>query len=487
MKIRTLFGIDSDVEISSLTMDSRSAGPGAAFFCVTGATSDGHDYAPDALRNGAACIVHSRPLPQMPTDAVLVRVPDVQTALNQAAHTFYGKPSEHMTVFGVTGTNGKTTVATLLSELRSHWHPTGYIGTIANQYNHALSNQPHTTPDAIRLHRMLRKMRDDNLTGVAMEVSSHGLVQHRVDSVDFDIAIMTNLTHEHLDYHHTMEAYLEAKGLLFRLLKPDGVAILNRDDPSCDPLAARTRARVVTYGIDSDADYRARDLDLAGDGTRFWLDHAGQSFEVRTNLVAAFNISNLLSVIAALHETGIPLSSLLPRVQSLGQVDGRIERVERGQPFRVIVDYAHTPDGFEKIMAYAQVIRGTGRVIAVFGAAGRRDTTKRPLLGRIADRFCDRILLTEEDNRDEDPAAIADQIRSGIRNASTQFVPDRATAIRQALAEATPGDVVLILAKGSETFLDREGRSDPYEGDVAVAKTALSSMGFHVLGDMEPG
>ena len=487
MKIRELFGVDSDIDIVSLTMDSRSAGPGSAFFCVTGATADGHDYALSAAKNGAACIVHARPIPDMPAGVMQVQVPDVYAALNQAAHVFHGKPSEHMTVFGVTGTNGKTTVATLLSNLRSLWHPTGYIGTIANQYNHALSNQPHTTPDAIRLHRMLQVMLDDGLTGVAMEVSSHGLVQHRVDSVDFTVAVMTNLTHEHLDYHGTMDAYLEAKSHLFRLLKPEGVAILNRDDPSCDRLAAATRARVVTYGIEHDADYRARDLDLAADGTRFVLDYGGQSFEVVTNLVAAFNISNLLAVIAALHETGIPLSSLLPRVQSLEQVEGRIERIDQGQPFQVIVDYAHTPDGFEKIMTYAQAIRGDGRVTAVFGAAGRRDTIKRPLLGRIADRYCDQILLTEEDNRDENPVTIADEIRSGIRRAETRFVPDRATAIRRALSEAAPGDVVLILAKGSETFLDRDHRSDPYDGDVAVAKQALTGMGYQGLSGEESG
>ncbi len=481
MTIRELFGTGSEAQVTSLAMDSRVVTPGSAFFCIVGATSDGHRYAGDAADRGAVCIVHSSPLADRRAGVVYIYADDVVSALNEAASAFFGRPSEHMTVFGVTGTNGKTTVASVIREVYSAFCPTGYIGTIANGYNHAPDNQPHTTPDAIRLNAILRHMLDDGLRAVAMEVSSHGLVQRRVDGIDFDVAIMTNLTHEHLDYHVTMDNYLEAKALLFRSLKPSAVAVLNRDDPSCDRLAAATRARVVTYGIDSEADYRADHLELFPAGSRFRLVHRGQSYRVETNLSAGFNISNLLAVLAAIHETGIPLADLVPLVASLSQVEGRIERIDQGQPFHVVVDYAHTPDGFDKIFAYARAIRGTGRVLAVFGAAGRRDTEKRPVLGRIADSTCDCIVLTEEDCRNEDPEIIAASIRTGIERADTLFIRDRRDAIRHALRSARPGDVVLLLAKGNEKFLDRDDRSDPYDGDVDVAKAILSELGHQAL------
>nr|MBP7402360.1 UDP-N-acetylmuramoyl-L-alanyl-D-glutamate--2,6-diaminopimelate ligase [Clostridia bacterium] len=460
MTIRELFGTGPDIQVASLATDSRLVEPGSVFFCVTGATVDGHRFASGAADRGAVCIVHSSPLDDRRDGTFYLRTDDVTAALNTAASAFYGHPSRRMTVFGVTGTNGKTTVATVLRELYSAVCPTGYIGTIANQYNHAPDNQPHTTPDCIRLHRILHDMLTDGLGAVAMEVSSHGLVQRRVDSIDFDVAIMTNLTHEHLDYHHTMEEYLEAKAMLFRMLKPDAVAVLNADDPSCAALAAATRARVVTYSLGTKADYEVRGLDLMPTGSRFRLLHAGTEHAVETNLSAAFNVSNLLAVLAAIHETGIPLERLIPLVRNLSQVEGRIERIDQGQPFHVIVDYAHTPDGFEKIFEYARAIRNGGRILAVFGSAGKRDTEKRPLLGEIADASCDRIILTEEDCRNEDPSRIAESIRSGITRAETSFIPDREAAIRQALKEAQSGDIVLILAKGNEKFMDREDRSD---------------------------
>ena len=478
MTIRELFGVDSDVQITSLAIDSRSVVPGAAFFCIEGAVSDGHRYAGDAADRGAACIVHMRPLDERREGVVYISTGDTVTALNRAASDFNGRPSERMTLFGVTGTNGKTTIASVIRDLYSPFCPTGYIGTIANAYNHALDNQPHTTPDAIRLHAMFRRMAEDGLRAVSMEVSSHGLVQRRVESVDFDIAIMTNLTHEHLDYHVNMDRYLAAKALLFQQLKPSAVAVLNRDDASCDALAAVTKARVATYGMESEADYTAADIELFPSGSRFRLIHRDISLWVETNLTARFNISNLLAALAAVHEAGIPLECLVPLTRNIPQVEGRIEHIAQGQPFHVIVDYAHTPDGFEKIFDYAKAIQGSGKILAVFGAAGRRDTEKRPLLGRIADRVCDRIILTQEDHRDEDPENIANSIRTGISNSDTVFILDRYAAIRYALSIAQPGDIVLILAKGNEKFLDRDDRSDPYIGDMEAAKEILAMMGF---------
>ena len=481
MTLRELFGMDNDTPVTSLAMDSRAVVPGSVFFCMEGAAIDGHRYAGDAADRGAACIVHARPIEDRREGVAYLQTGDVPAALGRAAADFHGRPSERMTVFGVTGTNGKTTIASVIQELYSPFCPTGYIGTISNSYNHALDNQPHTTPDAIRLHAILRRMLDDGLRAVAMEVSSHGLVQRRVETVDFDVAIMTNLTHEHLDYHVTLERYLEAKSILFRMLKPTAVAILNADDPSCTMLSAVTRARTVTYGIDSEADYRADGLVLHPSGSRFQLHYQGEAHAVETNLTAKFNVSNLVAAMAAIHETGIPLEALVPLVKKISQVEGRIERIDQGQPFHVIVDYAHTPDGFEKIFAYAEAIRGSGDIVAVFGAAGRRDTEKRPVLGSIADRHCRRIILTEEDCRNEDPSVIAGSIRQGIKTADTEFIRDRYEAVRRALSIAKPGDVVLVLAKGNEKYLDRDDRTDPYAGDVDAARQILADMGYPAL------
>lgn len=303
--IRDLFGTDSDVQITSLAIDSRKAVPGSVFFCIPGQTVDGHKFAASAVKNGAVCVVHSAELEAYSDAVVYVRVPDVTAALNTAASEFYGNPSRSMAVYGVTGTNGKTSIACILKDVLDRFTKAGYIGTIANKYNIVHDNSPHTTPDAVTLHSILHEMKKDGLDAVAMEVSSHGLEQHRVDSIDFDVAIFTNLTHEHLDFHKTMENYLRAKAKLFEMLTPDKTAVLNTDDKlSFEYLKNCTKAKVLTYSVCADADYKAENIVLNPQFTSFDLRFGGKTYPVVTNLVAMFNVHNLLAAIAALHNGG---------------------------------------------------------------------------------------------------------------------------------------------------------------------------------------
>lgn len=476
--IKELFNINDDRQITSLAIDSRKVETGCAFFCMPGQTVDGHKFAAQAAEKGAICIVHSRELDSCAPGVCYVRVPDVAAAMNTAASKFYDDVNRKMKLYGVTGTNGKTTIASVMKDVLDHFTKAGYIGTIANKYNVVHDNSPHTTPDAITLHSILHAMYNDGIRSTAMEVSSHGLELRRVESIDFDVAIFTNLTHEHLDFHKTMENYREAKAKLFAMLPPGKTAVLNSDDVyTCEYLRGITKADVYTYGIENHADYMAKNINLTPDHTDFELHFGGKSYRVKTNLVAMFNVYNLMAAIAGLHEggKGYPLEEIIPCLEHITQVQGRIECVDEGQDFHVIVDYAHTPDGFEKIYQYAEKIKNGHRVISVFGSAGLRDFEKRPVLGAISDKYCDKIVLTEEDCRSEDPAAIAAEIRKGIKNADCYYEPDRYDAIKKAILMAETGDVVLLLAKANEKFLDRDGHCADWIGDIDAAKEILRS------------
>ena len=408
MKLNQLFGSVPAIEIGGLAIDSRKVKPGDMYFCLEGMVNDGHAFAADAVKAGAVCIVHAKDLDEMPEGAVYVKVSDVNKVLNEVASRFYGNPSHVLTMFGVTGTNGKSTVTNIIQSLYSHRAPCGYIGTISISFGDVRREPDLTTPDPILIHSTLAEMVDAGMKACAMEVSSHGLELRRVESVDFDAAVFTNLTHDHLDFHGTMERYFAAKLKLFTSLKKDALAVINVDDPYGRKIIDACTVRTVTYGVERDADYRADDIHLGVEETSFTLIHEGKEYPVKTNLVALFNVYNLLAAIAVLAETVMPLEEILPYTGHIHQVAGRIERICEGQPFNVIVDFAHTPDGMEKIMSYGRLITKEGcKMIAVFGSAGKRDTKKRPIFGELADRYCDMIILTEDDPRDEDPHAIA--------------------------------------------------------------------------------
>lgn len=478
MKLSQLFPDTAPIEITGLALDSRKVKPGDIFFCLEGLESDGHRYADKAAAAGACAIVHSKPLDRLP-DVVYIHVPDVTAELNRVSDLFYDSPSRKMTIFGITGTNGKTTISMILRNLYSHCKPTGYIGTVGVEYWQVHRDASLTTPDQIELQSDLAEMYAAGIRAAAIEVSSHGLVQRRTENIDVDCAVFTNLTRDHMDYHHTMEAYFEAKKLLFSGMKKDGIAVLNADDPTLNDLASCCACPYVTYSIESGkgADYQAESLVLGPRFTEFTLVHRGKRYPVRCNLIAAYNISNLLAVIAALHSQGMELESIIPLLDHIPQVPGRMEVVDEGQSYHVIVDFAHTPDAFDKVFDFARQVRHPeGKVYAVFGSSGRRDVGKRPIMGEIAGRFCDEIVTTQDDPRDEDPAAIGAVILEGAARSGCPgiFIERRAEAIEYVLKKARPHDLVLLLGQGRQPYVIKaDGYREPYDGDPEAARKLI--------------
>ncbi|MBR3755825.1 MAG: UDP-N-acetylmuramoyl-L-alanyl-D-glutamate--2,6-diaminopimelate ligase [Firmicutes bacterium] len=478
MILSTIFPGAADVEIKGLCLDSRKIKEGDMFFCLKGLEADGHRFAGKAAEGGAVAIVHSDDLEQA-EGVSYIKVEDVNYELNRISNLFNGQPSHKMTVFGVTGTNGKSTTTSIISDVyEKGGHPCGYMGTIAVRYGNVSRVPSLTTPDAVEIHDNLRLMVEHGMEAVAMEVSSHGLSMGRVDSVDFDVAMFTNMTYDHLDYHKTMEAYFEAKQVLFKNMKPEGVAVLNVDDISFEELRKCCKCKVVTYGVDRDCDYRGEDIKLAPFGSEFTLVHGGARYEIKTNMVALYNIYNLLGAIACMHQAGMSIEDMIPHLEDIAQVDGRMEIINEGQDFALIVDYAHTPDGFDKIFDYADEIAEGHDIYAVFGCAGKRDKPKRKVLGAIAGKHCKTVYLCEEDPRDEHPADIAAMIDEGVRESGGHsiFIEDRYVCIEQAIKNAKAGDCVLILGKGAEQYLDRADGKHEWMGDVEAAKQAVEKV-----------
>lgn len=466
MRLSRLFKNAPTVNITGLCFDSRKVKKGDMYFCLPGMTHDGHDFIDQAIENGAVCIVHSKSLQNMKKGAVYIRVDDVNACMNQCARLFYGKPCEKMTMYGVTGTNGKSTVSNIIRFIREKKEPCGYIGTISIEYGDVILQPDLTTPDALFLQEKMADMVRYQMKSCALEVSSHGLAQHRVDAIDFDVAIFTNFTYDHLDFHGTMENYFASKALLFsERVKQNGVSVINIDDPKSEKLIELSRARVVTYGVEKECDYRAINIQIGSRFSEFDLVYKSEIYHVKTNLVAMYNIYNLLAAIAALHETHMSLSLIIKSCQNIPQIKGRLEQIDCGQNYHVIVDFAHTPDGMEQMMQFGRNIAKEHKVITVFGSAGKRDVAKRKVFGELAEKYCDYIILTEDDPRDEDSKEIANQIKQGILTKSNVFIPDRYEAIRQAVECANKDDVILILGKGDELFMYRENGRSPWVGD----------------------
>lgn len=474
MKLSNIFENAPEMEIESLNTDSRKKRPNSMFFCLDGFKTNGHQYIPQAIEKGAVCIVHSECLENYEEGIAYIKVENVMETLNKVVAKYYGKPSEKLFVFGVTGTNGKTTVTNLIKDIYNHYAPCGYIGTISIEYQDVKLEPDLTTPDAIMMHAILDDMVKKEVKAVALEVSSHGLEQKRVDAIDFDVAIFTNFTYDHLDFHGTMENYFNAKKKLFLHMKKEGVSILNVDDPMYAELYDACTTKVVTYGIEKNADYRADNIRLTTHQSKFTLHHKNKTYPVTTNLAAMYNVYNLLAAIAAVVESGIPIGSVLQHVSNLTQIEGRLESINEGQPFQVIVDFAHTPDGLEKVYEYAKTITPEGNdIIAVFGSAGKRDKPKRKVFGEISDQYCSSIVLTEDDPRDEDAKTIADDIRKGIKKTQTIFIENRYDAIRMAIEAANVNDTVLLLGKGDEEFMYREDGRSFWMGDHNAAKEII--------------
>ncbi|MFM8999808.1 MAG: UDP-N-acetylmuramoyl-L-alanyl-D-glutamate--2,6-diaminopimelate ligase [Actinomycetota bacterium] len=460
---------DAATPVSGLRLRAQEVLPGDLFFCVPGRHADGHDFAPDALARGAVALGVERPLD---LDAPQLVVPSVRAAMGPIAAAFHGDPSRAFPLVGVTGTNGKTTVTYLLeSILRTAGRETGLIGTTGVRIAGAPMPFPRTTPEAPDLQALLATMRARGVDAAVMEVSSHGLEQRRVDGTRFACAIFTNLTQDHLDHHGTMEAYFAAKALLFTDAFT-AAAVVNVDDAYGRRLLGCI-ASTTTYAIDVDADVRATDVATTGEGSTFVAD--GRIF--RTALRGRFNVENCLAAYAAARVLGIDPSVAVEGIAALRGVPGRVETVEAGQPFLVLVDYAHTPDGIANVLRAARPL-ATGRVLLVFGCGGDRDRAKRPRMGEAATRDADLAIVTSDNPRSEDPLEIIAEIEPGAVAGGGAYViePDRRAAIRLACAEARPGDVVVIAGKGHESGQEFADRTIPFD-DRAVAEEELRALG----------
>ncbi len=463
------------IEISGLAYDNRLAAPGTLFFCVPGFTRDGHDFAPDAIARGAVALVLERPLGLGVPE---IRVPSVRAAMAPAAAAFYGDPTAELQVVGVTGTNGKTTTAFLVQALlEADGRHAGLLGTVKSVIGGAERDVERTTPEAIDLQRTLREMLDAGDVACAMEVSSHALELHRADAIHFAAAIFTNLTQDHLDFHGTMDAYYAAKR---RLFEPGRArhCVINVDDPYGARLAAELErvGPVVTFAVDRDATYRAAGLRTDLSGSRFTVHGPDGAQELSSPLPGRFNVYNVLGALAAARALGVPSGIATGAIETAGFVPGRFEPVDAGQRFAVLVDYAHTPDSLENVLQAARGLLDDagqgGRLHVVFGCGGDRDRGKRPQMGEIAARLADRVIVTSDNPRSEDPDAIVREILEGAGSGVEHDV-DRRRAIATAIGTAQAGDVVVIAGKGHEQGQEFEGgRKIPFD-DVTVAREAL--------------
>ncbi len=471
MLLRDLMGAGGETEITALAYDDRRVAPGTLFFCVPGFTRDGHDFAPDAGARGAAALVVERPLDLGVPEVV---VPSVRAAMGPAAARFHGDPTAELDVVGITGTNGKTTTAFLVRALlEAAGRQCGLLGTVTSFVGGEERAVTRTTAEAIDLQRDFRAMRDGGDAACAMEVSSHALELERVAGTRFAAALFTNLTQDHLDFHPTMEDYFLAKRRLFAATP--GVSIVNVDDPYGRRLAAELD-EVVTFAIDHDADWRATELESGFEGSRFTALTPEGPVALRTPLPGRFNVSNVLGAAAAVRALGVPLTAIAAALPQAGRVPGRFEPVDEGQPFAVLVDYAHTPDSLENVLSAARPLAAGHRVLCVFGCGGDRDRGKRPLMGEISARLADRTIVTSDNPRSEQPDAIVDEILAGVDTGDVVAEVDRRAAIAQAIAEARPGDVVVIAGKGHEQGQElADGRKIPFD-DVTVAREALRSV-----------
>jgi UDP-N-acetylmuramoyl-L-alanyl-D-glutamate--2,6-diaminopimelate ligase len=460
-----------DLEITGLAYDNRLAEPGTLFFCVPGFTRDGHEFAPDAIARGAVALVVERPLGLRVPE---VRVPSVRAAMAPAAAAFYGDPTADLQVVGVTGTNGKTTTAFLVRALlEADGRQTGLLGTVKSVVGGAERPVERTTPEAIDLQRTFREMLEAGDRACAMEVSSHALHLHRADAIHFAAAIFTNLTQDHLDFHGTMEEYYAAKR---RLFEPGRARhrVVNLDDPYGARLAAELgrEGPVVTFAVDREADYRGSGLRTDLMGSHFIAHCPDGEIELSSPLPGRFNVYNVLGALAAVRTLGVPLEVAARGIETAGTVPGRFQPVDGGQDFAVLVDYAHTPDSLENVLRSARQLTD-GRLHVVFGCGGDRDRGKRPMMGEIAARLADRVIVTSDNPRSEDPEAIIREILAGAGN-GVEHDPDRRRAIASAIAGAQAGDVVVIAGKGHEQGQEFEGgRKIPFD-DVTVAREALA-------------
>jgi len=473
-----------DVEIESIAYDSRRATAGALFFAMHGAKLEGIEFVEDALRRGAIAVASASERPtQFPANATWIQLlpGSERRGLARAAANFYGHPADALKLVGVTGTNGKTTTAFLAdSILRAAGFTDGLIGTTGYRTPKGELPAPNTTPESLDLQQIFAEIRDGRGTHAVLEASSHALAMERLSGCHFAVAIFTNLTRDHLDYHKTFEEYFAAKRLLFEGTgagAPDA-GVVNTDDPYGAQLAGLAR-RTLTYGLKNGADLTAKKFALSFDGLEFTAQTPAGNIEVRSPLVGRINVYNILAAIGAGIALEIPNAKIEQGIAKLELVPGRFQRIDEGQPFLVVVDYAHTDDALRNLIATARDLSASGRIITVFGAGGERDRTKRPLMGEAAGTLSDVVVLTSDNPRSEDPLRIINDVVVGLQKVDAKYLvePDRERALEMAIEEARPGDIVLLAGKGHETYQVLRNGTVEFD-DREKARLILRKKGF---------
>ena len=476
-----------DAEISGVEYDSRRLKPGDCFVAMRGETTDGNRYIDAAIAMGAVAVVTDSTQEQPRPGVAWAQVAHGRRALARISANFYRRPAEKLRITGITGTNGKTTTSFLIeSILQAAGRKSALVGTVEYHVAGKVLPAPHTTPEALELERLFSQALGAGATEAVMEVSSHALEQQRVFGIPFDVAVFTNLTRDHLDYHQTMARYFDSKCILFRGCgtEPPRVSVFNIEDEYGARLARASKSELrIAYGLAA-GDFYAEKVDTGRNGTRFDIVTPADRIHIWSPLVGRVNVYNILAAAAAAHGRECSAQAIEQGVAALERVPGRFERVDCGQGFYVVVDYAHTDDALRNLTALARALVGKdrGRVITVFGCGGDRDRTKRPLMGEAAGRGSDFVVVTSDNPRSEDPLAIINDVLPGLQRTGTRYTmePERRKAIALAIDEARPGDIVLIAGKGHEKVqITREG-SAPFD-DVEVARDVLRSLGY------EPG
>ena len=484
---QTLFGqmvVTHDVQVNRIQYDSRKVGPNDIFVAIRGQGADGHSFISQAVNNGAKVVVLERDdlFPDsyfMHNGVIKVVVQDSRVALAQISANYYSRPAGELTMVGVTGTNGKTTTAHLVKAiLASADGPVGMIGTIEYTIGDDVIPASHTTPESLELQGYLRRMADAKCRAAVMEVSSHALVQHRIDGINFDAAIFTNLTQDHLDYHRTIAEYASAKRLLFDALGTPAVAVINFDDSWGQYMVETTKAARLTYGVQAGADVRATNISLTMRGTAFNIAHGGSVYAIDTPLIGRFNVSNVLAAFTAGIALGVSPEKATEAIHQMNSVRGRFERYASPQGWTAIIDYAHTPDALLKALLAVRDLFGQpkkGKIITVFGCGGNRDRSKRPQMGEIAAAHSDVVVVTSDNPRHEDPLAIINEVAAGIPKGTNVIMEvDRERAIHAALTKAAKNDVVLIAGKGHEDYQVVGDEKIPFSDRKIVERYILS-------------
>jgi len=464
-------------DIIHITEDSRKVSVGSLFICHVGLHLDGHDYIPAAVAQGVSAIVCSKLPKPLPDNVAFVKVTDTRAALARIATNFYGHPAETLCMLAVTGTNGKTSTTYFVEAILRAWgKKAGVLGTSGARVGDNVINIPYatsSTPDSIELHHILRAMVDNGAAYCAMEATSHALALQKVEGIPFKVGMFTNLTQDHLDFHGTMENYCAEKAKLFKQCE---TAVINADDAYAKAMTQGADCRVVTYGIDADCDYKAANVVLTHEGVAYDIIHAGQTIHLTSPVPGRFSVYNTLLAAVAAFEIGVPAEFVRTGLANLANVPGRIQSVPNNKGIGVIVDYAHTPDGVDNIL---RAVRGftSGKVITVVGCGGDRDRTKRPIMGEIAGKGSDFVILTSDNPRSEKPADIIAEMVPGIQRTGCHYtkLADRREAIIEAIQMAVPGDSVVLAGKGSEDYQEFENKRRVPFDDVRTAAEALEA------------